>query len=129
MTERQVKLWLTPEGERQIAERQALSGRLYGPDVARMALWLAAEGFPGWKLLLIFVVGTFLMRSAGCAVNDVIDREFDRHVKRTASRPVTSGALPVKTALALGADGPAWLRSRFRTGVVVWADGRAETVA
>ena len=43
MTERQVKLWLTPDGERQIAERQALPGRLYGPDVARMALWLAAD--------------------------------------------------------------------------------------
>ena len=43
MTERQVRLWLTPDGERQIAERQALPGRLYGPDVARMALWLAAD--------------------------------------------------------------------------------------
>jgi 4-hydroxybenzoate polyprenyltransferase len=67
------------------------------------ALWLSAGGFPGWHLLAVFVLGTVLMRSAGCCVNDVIDRDFDRHVKRTAQRPVTSGALPVKEALALGA--------------------------
>ncbi len=67
------------------------------------ALWFAAGGFPGWHLLAVFVVGTFLMRSAGCAVNDVADREFDRHVKRTAQRPVTSGALGVPEALAVGA--------------------------
>lgn len=67
------------------------------------ALWMAAQGFPGWHLLVVFVLGTFLMRSAGCAVNDVADREFDRHVKRTAQRPVTSGALSVKAALAFGA--------------------------
>ena len=66
------------------------------------ALWWAAGGFPGWHLLAVFVLGTVLMRSAGCCVNDVIDRDFDRHVKRTAQRPVTSGALPVKEALALG---------------------------
>jgi 4-hydroxybenzoate polyprenyltransferase len=67
------------------------------------ALWIAADGFPGWHLLAVFVFGTILMRSAGCCVNDVADREFDRHVKRTAQRPVTSGALPVREALALGA--------------------------
>lgn len=67
------------------------------------ALWLAAGGFPGWHLLAVFVLGTFLMRSAGCAVNDVADREFDRHVKRTAQRPVTSGALGVREALIVGA--------------------------
>ena len=67
------------------------------------ALWLAAQGFPGWHLLAVFVLGTFLMRSAGCAVNDVADREFDRHVKRTAQRPVTSGALGVRQALLFGA--------------------------
>jgi 4-hydroxybenzoate polyprenyltransferase len=67
------------------------------------ALWIAADGFPGWHLLAVFVFGTILMRSAGVCVNDVADREFDRHVKRTAARPVTSGALPVKEALALGA--------------------------
>ena len=67
------------------------------------ALWIAADGFPGWHLLAVFTLGTVLMRSAGCCANDVADREFDRHVKRTAQRPVTRGALPVAEALALGA--------------------------
>ncbi len=67
------------------------------------ALWIAADGFPGWHLLAVFVLGTILMRSAGCCVNDVADREFDRHVKRTAHRPVTSGAVSVAEALWLGA--------------------------
>ena len=67
------------------------------------ALWFAAGGWPGWHLLAVFVLGTILMRSAGCCINDVADREFDRHVKRTAQRPVTSGAISVKEALALGA--------------------------
>ncbi len=67
------------------------------------ALWIAADGWPGWHLLMVFVCGTVLMRSAGCCVNDVADRDFDKHVKRTAQRPVTSGALSVKDALLLGA--------------------------
>ncbi len=67
------------------------------------ALWIAAGGFPGWHLLGVFVLGTILMRSAGCCVNDVADREFDRHVKRTARRPVTSGTVSVAEALWLGA--------------------------
>jgi 4-hydroxybenzoate polyprenyltransferase len=67
------------------------------------ALWFAAGGWPGWHLLVVFVAGTVLMRSAGCCVNDVADRDFDRHVKRTAQRPVTSGAVSIKEALALGA--------------------------
>ena len=67
------------------------------------ALWIAADGFPGWHLTAVFMLGTVLMRSAGCCVNDVADREFDRHVKRTAQRPVTSGAVSVKEALAVGA--------------------------
>ena len=67
------------------------------------ALWIAAGGFPGWHLLAVFVLGTILMRSAGCCVNDVADRDFDRHVKRTAQRPVTRGAIGVGEALALGA--------------------------
>ena len=67
------------------------------------ALWIAADGFPGWHLLLVFVAGTVLMRSAGCCINDVADREFDRHVKRTAQRPVTRGAVSVREALLLGA--------------------------
>ncbi|MFZ4480844.1 MAG: 4-hydroxybenzoate octaprenyltransferase [Rhodoferax sp.] len=67
------------------------------------ALWIAANGFPGWHLLLVFTLGTILMRSAGCCINDVADREFDRHVKRTAARPVTTGAVSVREALLLGA--------------------------
>jgi 4-hydroxybenzoate polyprenyltransferase len=67
------------------------------------ALWIAAGGFPGWHLVIVFAFGTFLMRSAGCAFNDVADREFDRHVKRTASRPVTSGKVSPREALGVGA--------------------------
>ena len=67
------------------------------------ALWIAARGFPGWHLLAVFILGTILMRSAGCCVNDVADRDFDKHVKRTAQRPVTSGRVSVKEALVLGA--------------------------
>jgi 4-hydroxybenzoate polyprenyltransferase len=67
------------------------------------ALWIAADGWPGWHLVIVFVLGTVLMRSAGCCVNDVADREFDRHVKRTAQRPVTRGAVSVREALMLGA--------------------------
>ena len=67
------------------------------------ALWVAAGGFPGWHLLAVFTLGTILMRSAGCCVNDVADRDFDRHVKRTAQRPITSGAVSVREALGVGA--------------------------
>lgn len=66
------------------------------------ALWVAAGGFPGWHLVAVFTLGTILMRSAGCCVNDVADRDFDKHVKRTAGRPVTSGRIGVKEALGLG---------------------------
>ena len=66
------------------------------------ALWLAAGGFPGWHLLAVFVLGTILMRSAGCCINDVADRQFDRHVKRTAQRPITSGQVSVREAIAVG---------------------------
>ena len=67
------------------------------------ALWIASGGFPGWHLTAVFVLGTILMRSAGCCVNDVADRNFDRHVKRTANRPVTSGKVSVPEALTVGA--------------------------
>ena len=67
------------------------------------ALWVAAGGWPGLHLLTVFVLGTILMRSAGCCINDVADRDFDRHVKRTASRPVTRGAVSVREALIVGA--------------------------
>mgnify|MGYP001365109005 FL=1 len=68
---------------------------LYWPTLG--ALWLAAGGFPGWHLFLVFTLGTILVRSAGCWVNDVADRAFDRHGNRT------SGLVSVREALALGA--------------------------
>lgn len=63
------------------------------------ALWIAADGRPPWYVLVVFVVGTVLMRSAGCAVNDWADRDFDRHVARTAARPLTSGRIAAWEAL------------------------------
>ncbi|QWD74003.1 4-hydroxybenzoate octaprenyltransferase [Polynucleobacter sp. TSB-Sco08W16] len=67
------------------------------------ALWLASSGIPDLETLFIFVVGTFLMRSAGCAINDYADRDFDRHVQRTQGRPVTSGKISGKEAVAVAA--------------------------
>jgi 4-hydroxybenzoate polyprenyltransferase len=67
------------------------------------ALWIASNGWPGWSLVVVFTLGTILMRSAGCCVNDVADVEFDKHVKRTAARPVTSGKVGRPEALVLGA--------------------------
>ena len=67
-----------------------------------MALWIAAQGFPGWHLLAVFTAGTILMRSAGCAVNDFADNDFDRHVERTAQRPLTSGRISAKEVILIG---------------------------
>ena len=67
------------------------------------ALWLASSGQPDWQLVLIFTIGTVLMRSAGCAINDYADRDFDRHVARTAERPLTSGQITGREALAVAA--------------------------
>ncbi|TCS38281.1 4-hydroxybenzoate polyprenyltransferase [Paucimonas lemoignei] len=68
-----------------------------------IALWLAANGHPDWRLVVIFSIGTALMRSAGCAINDWADRDFDRHVKRTVDRPLTSGKISGREALAVAA--------------------------
>lgn len=67
------------------------------------ALWMAAGGTPPWHVVLIFVLGTALMRSAGCAINDYADRDFDRHVKRTVDRPVTSGRIKAWEAVMVAA--------------------------
>ena len=67
------------------------------------ALWIASNGHPSPMLLVIFVIGTILMRSAGCAINDYADRDFDRHVKRTENRPLTSGKIEAWEAVALAA--------------------------
>ena len=63
------------------------------------ALWMAAEGFPGWHLLIIFVLGTVLTRSAGCVINDIADKDFDSQVKRTKGRPLATGELQVDEAI------------------------------
>jgi len=70
---------------------------------ALWALWLAARGHPEWLLVWVFVIGAVLMRSAGCIVNDVADRDFDRHVRRTRDRPITAGRIGVREALVLAA--------------------------
>ncbi|WP_144371102.1 4-hydroxybenzoate octaprenyltransferase [Vogesella urethralis] len=66
-------------------------------------LWLASHGRPDWLVLGVFVAGTFLMRSAGCVINDYADRHFDAHVARTAQRPFARGAVTEKEALLLAA--------------------------
>lgn len=69
-----------------------------------VALWIAAEGWPGWHLFLVFAIGTFLTRSAGCVLNDLTDMKFDGHVKRTSQRPLVTGELdPVEAMFLAGA--------------------------
>ncbi|MBI3754216.1 MAG: 4-hydroxybenzoate octaprenyltransferase [Deltaproteobacteria bacterium] len=63
------------------------------------SLWIASHGKPSFKLLAIFILGTFLMRSAGCAINDIADRNFDKHVERTKTRPLADGRLNLKEAI------------------------------
>ncbi len=65
------------------------------------ALWVAAEGWPPLHILVIFVIGTFLMRSAGCVINDYADRDFDGHVERTRNRPLATGMVSAREALLL----------------------------
>jgi 4-hydroxybenzoate polyprenyltransferase len=90
------------------------------------ALWIAADGFPGWHLVGVFTLGTILMRSAGCCLNDVADRDFDKYVKRTAERPVTSGRISVKEALMLGA---VLALMAFGLVLTLSPETRAETIA
>nr|WP_281423304.1 4-hydroxybenzoate octaprenyltransferase [Agarivorans albus] len=68
---------------------------------ALWALWLAAEGLPDFSILLVFVLGVFFMRSAGCVINDFADRKVDAHVKRTAQRPLATGVVSEREALTL----------------------------
>ena len=65
------------------------------------ALWLSALGRPNWIVVWIFIMGTVLMRSAGCVINDYADRDFDKHVERTKERPLTSGKVTTREALWL----------------------------
>ncbi|MDD3884479.1 MAG: 4-hydroxybenzoate octaprenyltransferase [Gallionella sp.] len=64
-------------------------------------VWIAAEGQPAWLVVLIFTLGTVLMRSAGCAINDYADRHIDKHVKRTQDRPLTSGKVSERETIWL----------------------------
>ena len=65
------------------------------------ALWIAAQGMPHWPILLIFIAGVIVMRSAGCVINDYADRHIDGSVKRSAQRPIASGEVTEKEALTL----------------------------
>lgn len=89
------------------------------------ALWFAAGGLPPWPVLLVFVVGTVLMRSAGCAINDYADRDFDPHVARTRERPLAAGRVQPREAVALFAGvslvALALLLSLRNTQVVWWS--------
>ena len=66
------------------------------------ALWIATDGRPNGTILVVFVLGTILMRSAGCAINDFADRDFDAHVARTQDRPLAAKKISVKEALIVG---------------------------
>ena len=65
------------------------------------ALWIAGEGSPSLPVVVVFIIGVTLMRSAGCVINDYADRHIDRHVKRTSERPLTSGQVSEREALTL----------------------------
>jgi 4-hydroxybenzoate polyprenyltransferase len=88
------------------------------------ALWFAARGWPGLKLLAIFVAGTWLMRSAGCAINDVADRRFDAHVKRTAGRVVATGQVSSGEALAVAA-----VLAAAAASLLIWLNAAARLAA
>ncbi len=64
-------------------------------------VWIAGNGHPAWHIVFIFTLGTVLMRSAGCAINDYADRDIDKHVKRTKDRPLTSGKVSERETLWL----------------------------
>ena len=81
------------------------------------ALWVAAHGFPGWHLLAVFTLGTILMRSAGCCVNDVADRDFDKHVKRTAQESFDPEAFMLRRSMP-------WMMS-MQAGLMFVAFGKS----
>lgn len=104
------KLWnrLTQTPEAQRLKQYSLLIRLDKPIgillllwPTLIALWIAAGGWPDTQVLLVFISGVFLMRSAGCAINDYADREIDSYVQRTKNRPLTSGKITEKEALAV----------------------------
>ena len=86
------------------------------------ALWFAADGWAPLYLLAIFVLGTFLMRSAGCVINDYADRNIDGHVERTRNRPLATGMVSTREALllALGLSVLAFLLLLPLNSLVIW---------
>ena len=88
------------------------------------ALWIASNGMPETSWIVIFGVGTLLMRSAGCAVNDWADRDFDLHVARTKDRPLTSGAIRSREALAVAA-----ILALAAAGLLYWLNNAARGLA
>lgn len=89
---------------------------------ALWSLWIAADGIPSVSLLIIFILGTFLMRSAGCVINDYADRNIDGHVKRTAQRPLPSGKISAKETLILfgGLLAAAFVLVLFTNQLTIW---------
>jgi len=79
-------------------DRPVGTALLLWPTLA--ALWIAADGFPGYRLVTVFVLGTILMRAAGCVINDIADRGFDGRVRRTSGRPLAVGSVSTRDALA-----------------------------
>jgi 4-hydroxybenzoate polyprenyltransferase len=105
----------SPRRKLTVAERLGASARLMRLDKpigtllllwpTLSALWLAADGAPRLSLVLVFCVGTLVMRSAGCALNDWADRGFDAHVARTAQRPLAAGVIAPWEALVVAGVG------------------------
>src|SRR3989338_7476371 len=100
--EREEILYLTSEKLIAISDLVRLP-RQYGTVLVLCptlwSLFIAADGRPPLKILTIFILGTFLMRSVGCAINDIADRNFDKYVERTKTRPLADGRLTLKEAI------------------------------
>ena len=92
------------------------------------ALWMASSGIPDTRLLIVFGVGTFVMRSAGCVINDIVDRDVDPYVERTADRPLARRAIGVGEALFLALvlfAIAAVLALQLSNSTLIWAGGGA----
>ncbi|MCU7891451.1 MAG: 4-hydroxybenzoate octaprenyltransferase [Candidatus Thiodiazotropha sp. (ex Ustalcina ferruginea)] len=97
-----------PVDWRERLRRYALLVRLHRPIGILLllwptlwALWIAGDGMPPWGIVLVFIAGVAIMRSAGCAINDYADREFDGHVARTQTRPIAAGLVSPTEAVAV----------------------------
>ena len=88
------------------------------------ALWMASSGLPDTQLLIIFTIGTFLMRSGGCVINDIVDRDVDPYVERTANRPLVRRAISVTEATILAVllfAISAALAAQLKPTTLIWA--------